>query len=297
MQQLMINVLLGAIAGGPLESAPVIEAVRNTIGDASLDRAFVAEAVKLPSEAYLGDQMSLVDPDAIHAARDALQSEIGRALETEWRAIHHETARNGFSLSYDARAARRLRGVALNYIVASGASDGPAVALDQFDRADNMTERQAALGILASGRGAEREQALAAFHDRYAGNALVIDKWFTTQAIGFHPDTVEIVEALSGHADFTLNNPNRARSLWGAFAANQWAFNRADGRGYKLLADTIIALDKINPQSAARLVPPLGRWKRFDEARAGQMRAALMQIVATPGLSKDVMEQASKSLA
>jgi aminopeptidase N len=297
MQQLMINVLLGAIAGGPLESAPVIEAVRNTIGDSSLDRAFIAEAVKLPSEAYLGDQMSLVDPDAIHAARDALQGEIGQALETEWRAIHHETARNGFSLSYDARAARRLRGVALNYIVASGAPDGPAVALDQFDRADNMTERQAALGVLANGRGTEREQALAAFHARYAGNALVIDKWFTTQAIGFHPDTVELVEALSGHADFTLNNPNRARSLWGAFAANQWAFNRADGRGYKLLADTIIALDKINPQSAARLVPPLGRWKRFDEARANQMRAALMQIVATPGLSKDVMEQASKSLA
>jgi aminopeptidase N len=297
MQQLMINVLLGAISGGPLESAPVIEAVRNTIGDSSLDRAFIAEAVKLPSEAYLGDQMSLVDPDAIHAARDALQSEIGRALETEWRAIHHETARNGFSLSYDARAARRLRGVALNYVVASGVPDGPAIALDQFDRADNMTERQAALGVLANGRGTEREQALAAFHERYAGNALVIDKWFTTQAIGFHPDTVEIVEALSGHADFTLNNPNRARSLWGAFAANQWAFNRADGRGYKLLADTIIALDKINPQSAARLVPPLGRWKRFDEARANQMRAALMQIVATPGLSKDVMEQASKSLA
>jgi aminopeptidase N len=297
MQQLMINVLLGAIAGGPLESAPVIEAVRNTISDASLDRAFVAEALKLPSEAYLGDQMRLVDPDAIHAIRDALQGEIGLALEAEWRAIHHETARNGFSLSYDARAARRLRGVALNYIVASGAADGPAVALDQFDRADNMTERQGGLGILANGRGRERERALAAFHDRYAGNALVIDKWFTTQAISFHPDTVEIVEALSGHADFTLNNPNRARSLWGAFAANQWAFNRADGRGYALLADTIIALDKINPQSAARLVPPLGRWKRFDEARANQMRAALMRIVATPGLSKDVMEQASKSLA
>ena len=91
MQQLMINVLLDAIAGGPLESAPVIEAVRNTIGDSSLDRAFVAEAVKLPSEAYLGDQMSLVDPDAIHAVRDALQGEIGRALEAEWRALHHET--------------------------------------------------------------------------------------------------------------------------------------------------------------------------------------------------------------
>jgi len=296
MQQLMINVLLGAIAGGPLDSAPVIEAVRNTIGDSALDRAFIAEAVKLPSEAYLGDQMSLVDPDAIHAAREALQGEIGRALEAEWRALHHETARNGFSLSYDARSARRLRGVALNYLVASGAADGPSIAFEQFERADNMTERQAALGILANGRSPERDKALAAFHGRYAGNALVIDKWFQTQALGFHPDTIEIVEALSGHADFTLNNPNRARSLWGAFAANQWAFNRADGKGYALLADTIIALDKLNPQTAARLVPPLGRWKRFDAGRAALMRAALERIVATPDLSKDVMEQASKSL-
>ncbi|MBO9670510.1 MAG: aminopeptidase N [Sphingobium sp.] len=297
MQQLMINVLLGAISGGPLDSEPVIEAVRNTIGDSALDRAFIAEAVKLPSEAYLGDQMSLVDPDAIHVAREALQGEIGRALEPEWRALHHETARNGFSLSYDARSARRLRGVALNYLVASGAADGPSIALEQFERADNMTERQAALGVLANGRSPERDKALAAFHGRYAGNALVIDKWFQTQALGFHPDTIEIVEALSGHADFTLSNPNRARSLWGAFAANQWAFNRADGKGYALLADTIIALDKLNPQTAARLVPPLGRWKRFDEGRAALMRAALERIVATPGLSKDVMEQASKSLA
>ena len=297
IQQLMINVLLGHIGGGPLESAPVIEAVRLTIADKTLDRALIAEAVRLPSEAYLGDQMGLVDPDAIHAARDALQSEIGHALESEWRTLHHDNARNGFSLSPDARDARRLRGVALNYLVASGAPDGPAIAFDQFDSADNMTERQTALAILASGRSPQRDTALAAFHGRYAGNALVIDKWFTTQAVSLHPDTIEIVEALAAHPDFTLNNPNRARSLWGAFGANQWAFNRADGKGYALMADAIIALDALNPQTAARLVPPLGRWKRFDASRAALMRAALERIVATPGLSKDVLEQASKSLA
>ncbi len=297
IQQLMINVLLDHIAGGPLESAPVIEAVGRTIADKTLDRAFVAEAVRLPSEAYLGDQMSLVDPDAIHAARDALQGEIGRTLESEWRTLHHDNARNGFSLSSDAREARRLRGVALSYLVASGTADGPAIAFDQFDSADNMTERQMALSILASGASAQRDAALAAFHERYAGNALVIDKWFTTQAVSFHPETVEIVETLAAHPDFTLSNPNRARSLWGAFGANQWAFNRADGKGYALMADVIIALDRLNPQTAARLVPPLGRWKRFDAGRAALMRAALERIVATPGLSKDVMEQASKSLA
>jgi aminopeptidase N len=296
MQQLMINVLLGGIGGGSLESAPVIEAVGRTIADRSLDSAFVAEAVRLPSEAYLGDQMERVDPDAIHNAREALQGEIGRALESQWRAIHHESGRNGFSLSADAKAVRRIRGVALNYLVASGVSDGPAVAFAQFEAADNMTERQAALSILGSGRSAEREKALDAFHARYAGNALVIDKWFQTQALSFLPDTVELVEALAKHPDFTLSNPNRARSLWGAFGANQWAFNRADGKGYALLADAIIALDTLNPQTAARMVPPLGRWKRFDATRAAQMRAALERIVGTPGLSKDVLEQASKSL-
>lgn len=297
MQQLMINGLLGHIAGGPLESDVIVEAVRRTITDPALDRSFVAEAVRLPSEAYLGDQMQVVDPDAIHAARDALMSEIGRRLESDWRTLHANCARNGFSLSPDARAARKLRGVALSYVVASGASDGAALAFDQFDRADNMTERQAALAVLANGASDERDAALARFYDRYAGNALVIDKWFQTQAFAFHPDTVEIVEALGKHPDFTLSNPNRARSLFGAFAGNQWSFNRKDGKGYAMVADTIIALDKLNPQTAARLVPPLGRWRRFDAARGALMRAALERIAATPGLSKDVLEQATKSLA
>jgi aminopeptidase N len=297
MQQLMIDVLKGRIETGTMDSAPVIEAVANTIRDGALDRAFVAETVKLPSEAYLGDQMDRVDPEAIHAAREALQGAIGQALESDWRALHHECARNGFSLSSDAKAARRLRTVSLNYLLASGAADGAQVALGQFESADNMTERQGALAILANRDCAERETALAAFHARYADNMLVLDKWFQTQALSFHPDTVEIVEALAHHPDFTLNNPNRARSLWAAFGANQWAFNRADGKGYALMADAIIALDALNPQTAARLVPPLGRWKRFDPARAGQMRAALEKIAATPGLSKDVLEQASKSLA
>lgn len=296
MQQLMVNVLLGAIVGGPLESAPVIDAVARTIRDAALDGAFVAEAVRLPSEAYLGDQMLLVDPDAIHSAREALQAEIGRALEADWRAIHARSARNGFSLSPDAKAARRLRTVSLSYIMASGGADGPEIALRQYQDADNMTERQGALAVLANGATAERDAALAAFHERYAGNALVTDKWFQTQAFAFHPDTVEIVEALARHPDFTLNNPNRARSLFGAFGGNQWAFNRKDGKGYRMLADAIIALDAINPQTAARFVTPLGRWRRFDEVRGAMMRAELERIVATPGISKDVLEQASKSL-
>ena len=170
------------------------------------------------------------------------------------------------------------------------------MAFVQFDEAHNMTERQAALAILASGESAERVAALDIFYNRYGADALTLDKWFQTQAFAVHPDTVDLVEELGRHKDFTLANPNRVRALYGAFTGNQWAFHHVSGKGYRLVADCIIALDRLNPQTAARLVPPLGRWKRFDETRAALMRGELERILAQPGLSKDVTEQAGKSL-
>ena len=296
MQQLMVNMLVGAIAGHDVDPGAVVAAVRNTASDPSLDPAFIAEAIRLPSEAYLGDQMRLVDPDAIHAARDGLQRRIGAELEPLWRDIHARTRANGFSLSPAAKGARKLGNVALLYLAASGAQDGDAIAFAQFNEADNMTERQAALAVLANGTGSEREAALDIFYNRYRDDALTLDKWFQTQAFAFHPDTVDLVAELGRHKDFTLANPNRVRSLYGAFAGNQWAFHHISGKGYAMVADCIIALDKLNPQTAARLVPPLGRWKRFDANRAAMMRAELARILAEPGLSKDVTEQAGKSL-
>ena len=296
MQQLMVNVLVGQVAGQVVDETAVVDAVRNTITDPLLDPAFVAEAVRLPSEAYLGDQMAQVDPDAIHAARDALQTRLGADLEPLWRDIHARTKANGFAVSPAAKGARKLRNVALLYLIASGVEDGPAIAYGQYSEADNMTERQSALATLASGTSPERDAALDIFYNRYSDDALTLDKWFQTQAFAFHPDTVDLVEELGRHKAFTLSNPNRVRSLYGAFAGNQWAFHHKSGKGYRLVADCIIALDKLNPQTAARLVPPLGRWKRFDEGRAARMRAELQRILNQPGLSKDVTEQASKSL-
>lgn len=296
MQQLMVNVLVGRVAGQTVDEATVVAAIRDTATDPQLDPAFIAEAIRLPSDAYLGDQMATVDPDAIHVAREALQRRIGAELEPLWRDIHARTKANGFSLSAAAKGARKLRNVALHYLVASEASDGAAVAFGQFHDADNMTERQSALATLANGGSKERVAALDIFYNRYRGDALTLDKWFQTQAFAFHPDTVEIVEELGRHPDFTLSNPNRVRSLYGAFAGNQWAFHHQSGKGYRLVTNCIIALDKLNPQTAARLVPPLGRWRRFDERRAALMRTELQRILAEPGLSKDVTEQASKSL-
>ena len=296
MQQLMLDTLLASVADGAADHAPVVEAVRNTLADAALDPAFVAEAVLLPSEAFTGDHMALVDPEAIHAARETLRADLGRGLEQQWRDAYAANSANRFEYSSAAKGARRLRMVALGYLAAAGAGDAPAIAMRQFEAADNMTDRQGALGTLVNSDAAERDVALSAFYDRYRGNALVLDKWFTVQALANRDGTLDAVVALASHPDFTLANPNRMRALVGAFAANQRAFHDASGRGYAFLADIILAVDSKNPQTAARLVPPLGRWRRFDERRAGLMRAALQRIVDTPGLSKDVFEQASKSL-
>ncbi|MDB5662022.1 MAG: pepN, partial [Sphingomonas bacterium] len=171
-----------------------------------------------------------------------------------------------------------------------------AIAFRQFAEADNMTDRQGALAVLANGDAPARPEALDMFYDRYRDNALVLDKWFTTQALSARSDTVEAVERLAAHPDFTLTNPNRLRALVGAFAANQRAFHDRSGSGYRFLADKVIAVDRLNPQTAAKLIPPLGRWRRFDAARGSLMRAELERVLETPGLSRDVFEQASKSL-
>ncbi|WP_324748827.1 aminopeptidase N [Sphingomonas sp. LY54] len=296
MQQLMLDTLIAAVTTGRADHAPVIEAVRNTLADDRLDPAFIAEAVLLPTEAFIGDHLLIVEPEAIHSARERLRAELGIELEQQWRDFYAAAAANRFEYSPAAKGARRLRTVSLGYLSAGGAEDAPALAMRQFAEADNMTDRQGALGTLANSEAPERGEALAAFYERYRDNALVLDKWFMVQALSTRDDTVDAVLALAEHPDFTLANPNRMRALISAFAANQRAFHDADGRGYRFLADTILAVDKLNPQTAARLVPPLGRWRRFDEIRAELMRGELQRIVDTPGLSKDVFEQASKSL-
>jgi len=296
MQQLMLNTLIDAV-GGSGDYAPVIEAVRRTLMDQALDPAFIAEAVLLPSEAFIGDQMERVDPEAIHSAREALRADLGRELEDHWRGAYAAHAANRYAYNPAAKGARRLRTIALGYVAAAGASDAAWLAMTQYDEADNMTDRQGALGVLINTTAPERGEALQKFYDRYRADALVIDKWFSVQALATRDDTPERVESLARHQDFALANPNRLRALVGAFSVNQRAFNDASGRGYRFLADMILAADRINPQTAAKLLPPLGRWRRFDDRRAGRMKQELERIVATPGLSKDVFEQASKSLA
>lgn len=297
MQQLMLDTLVTAVSTGVADHAPVVEAVRQTLSEPGLEAAFVAEAVLLPTESFVGDQMLVVDPEAIHAAREALRAALGSELGTLWRRAYADSRADRYAYTPAAKGARRLRTVALGYLMAADEPEAATLALRQFREADNMTDRQGALGLLVNSGAKGRKEALDAFYQRYRGDALVIDKWFTVQALSSRDDAAERVEALARHPDFTLANPNRLRALVGAFAANQRALHAPDGRGYRFLADMIVAADRLNPQTAARLVPPLGRWRRFDEERAALIRTQLERIVATAGLSTDVFEQASKSLA
>ncbi|HEX8554127.1 MAG TPA: aminopeptidase N [Sphingomonas sp.] len=296
MQQLMLDTLVAGALGDRADHAAVVAAVSNTLADAALDPAFVAEAVLLPSESFVGDQLARVDPEAIFAAREALRRDLATALGEQWQLAYEQDVGAAYEYTPAAKGRRRLRNVALGYIAAGGGGDAARLAFKQFESADNMTDRQAALVTLASGDSDERVAALDIFYNRHRGNTLVLDKWFQTQALSSRDDTAAVVADLARHPDFTLANPNRARSLVGAFSVNQRAFNAADGSGYRFLGAQLAELDRINPQTAAKLLPPLARWRRFDEPRAALMRAELERLVALPGVSRDLFEQASKSL-
>jgi aminopeptidase N len=291
-QQLALSVLATDDDPGEL-----LAAVQGTLADPDLDAAFKGEAVLLPTESFIGDAADLVAVEAIHRRREAARLAIATALEGQWWATYEAHAGAGTEQTPRAKGARRLANVALGYLVTAGSDAALVAARTQYDTAATMTDRMGAMTALVNSKSADCEAVLADFHRRFAGNNDVIDKWFGVQALANRPDVLLSVERLLKHPDFTISNPNRLRSLVGAFAANQRWFHAADGEGYRLLADQLIAVDRINPQSAARLAVPLGRWRRFDAARAAQMRAELERILATAGMSKDVLEMASRALA
>ena len=296
LQQLMLDTVMATIEGRPGETDAVVAAVDRTLAGMDADPAFAAEAVLIPPEAFIGERMAVIDPDAVHAAREALRGALATALVDRWRAAFALAGDGPYEYTPVAKGLRRLRSVALGFLAKADPDTGMREARALYDRADNMTNRIAALTVLANGDGPERNAVLADFYARFRGDALVIDKWFMAQALSTRDDTTQAVEALADHPDFTLTNPNRIRALVGAFAANPRAFHSADGAGYRFLGRMALAVDRLNPQTAAKLVPPLGRWKRYDEGRGALMRGELERILATPGLSKDVFEQASKSL-
>jgi aminopeptidase N len=286
-------------AGRPLRlDQGLAEAFAATLADADLDHAFRAQALTLPSETYVAEQMAVIDVDAIHAVREYLRAALGTRLGNDWSKAYR-TLQTDEPYRFDAAqiGRRTLKNLALGYLLAGGGAHGRASCLAQFRGADNMTDVIAALDLLAGSDLPERDAALAEFYAKWRDDALVVDKWFALQAMAQRPDAIDVVTGLLGHEAFTLANPNRVRSLLGAFAqANPTGFHRADGAGYALVAEHVLLLDRRNPQVAARLTQPFGRWRRHDPARQALMRSQLERMLATPNLSRDVYEIASKSL-
>ena len=302
MQDLMVGHLRQAAAGslGEAERAAGREAIRAAfaavLADGKLDDLMRGELMILPGNAYLAEQMLIADPMAIHVEREGLKGWLCSELETELIDLHERASAVRYGLDAKARGARKLKTQALAYL-ASGAPELAArMAAAQYDAADNMTDRQGALMALAGLQSPERTHKLLDFYNRHRGNALVVDKWFAIQAQSLNPNVLEHVKALAEHPDFTLRNPNRVRSLYMAFTGAPQGFHAESGEGYRLIADLILALDPINPQTAARFVAPLGRWRRIEPVRAGLMRAELERIAAAPKLSRDTSEQVTRSL-
>ena len=275
-----------------------IDALGRILAGEDLDAAFTAQAILLPSESYLADQMDIVDVEAIHAAREqlrlAITSELGGPLEATYRACLSNTP---YSPDAVEAGRRSLKNAALGYLARGTGDKGIGLAAAQYGNADNMTDRMAALGLLVDLETPERQKALDDFFQRFEDDPLVVDKWFGVQARSTRPDTLARVVALMEQPEFTIRNPNRVHALIGAFAAgNPLRFHAADGAGYTFLADRILEIDAINPQVAARLIDPLGRWRRFDQKRQVKMKDELKRILAAPDLSGDIFEKASKSL-
>ncbi|MDR6467791.1 aminopeptidase N [Paraburkholderia graminis] len=285
----------------------VVAAFARVLTDESLSPAFRELALMLPSEAYLAEQMTESNPAAVHAARQFVRKRLANALKGEWLSIYekHRTA-GPYEATPAAAGHRALKNLALSYLTEL---DDPAEAVRlasaQYEAANNMTDRAAALSALlnaaaANGGSAEAQHALDDFYRRFEKEPLVIDKWFALQATqrgSAQRPVIEIVRKLMTHPAFNLKNPNRARSLIFSFcAANPAQFHAQDGSGYAFWADQVIALDAINPQVAARLARSLELWRRFTPTLRDGMRAAL-EKVASQVKSRDVREIVEKALA
>jgi aminopeptidase N len=282
------------------EDGGLLAALGAILDDAKLEPAFVALVLSPPSDADIAREIgSDVDPDAVFAARRKLRAAVGTRhgatlVETYVRMITPGPYRP------DAASAgrRALKNVCLDLLAMTGRDDAIARAFTQYQAADNMTDRTAALETLAQHDRPERKAAFDDFYRRYAVEPLIIDKWLALQAAIPEPATLDRVRALTRHPAFSVANPNRVRALVGAFAqVNHTQFNRSDGAGYEFVADFVLALDPKNPQVAARLLGAFRSWRALEATRRARAETALRRVAATPALSRDVSDIVARTLA
>ncbi len=302
MQDLMVRHLVTASKGELSEDArnagqaDIVRALRAVTDDDALDHLMRGELLSMPSQTYIAEQIEAADPGHIFEEREGLKAIIAREMKDELHRLYNRFEKLPYSQNAEAKGARKLKTLILAFTAAGDPEKAAELAAKQYDSADNMTDRQGALMVLTGIDSAERTGRLLDFYNRYQGNALVIDKWFALQASSLHPKVIEHVKALAEHPDFTLRNPNRARSLYMPFTGAPQGFHAANGEGYRLIADLILDLDPINAQTAARFVPALGRWRKLEPGRSALMRGELERIAVAPKLSRDSFEQVTRSL-
>ncbi|WP_306605647.1 aminopeptidase N [Azonexus sp.] len=305
-QRLATQLILGAAAAIAAAQEPVwpssfVDAARRLLQTQSQrGAAFVAEALTLPGEATLAELMPVVDPDALHTARNALRRHLAEQLEGEFSGLYAGlTVKETYAPNSEQAGRRALRNLCLSYLLELDTLAVRQLALQQFRTADNMTDQFAALAALANVNAADcpqRETALADFYAQWKDEALVVDKWLQAQSTSRRPDTLATVKALTAHPAFDIGNPNKIYALIRAFGANLVRFNAADGSGYAFIADQVIVLHDRNPQVASRLARCFDRWTKFDAGRQAHARAALECIRDHAGLSRDVLEVVTRAL-
>ena len=301
-QRLASNILLKQIENGTTADnadlpAPFLDAFTDILDDKDLDRAFTASALTLPGEQDIAQKMQIVEVDAIHAARDAARRKLGLTFEERWRQVYDDCANAPSPNNQPESSSRKLKNTALHYLIATEREEYYALAKKQYHESDNMTDRVAALAGVSDITHSIRDEMFADYFEKWQKDPLIVDKWFSLQAMATRPTTIADVKALMQHPAFTLKNPNRLRSLIGAFASgNPVYFHDKSGDGYRILSDVIAELNRTNPQIAARLVVPLGQWRRYDTDRQELMKGELEKILNLPDLSDHVYEMANKSL-
>jgi aminopeptidase N len=297
-QTVLSRLILDGVRGGNADPEALRDALEAVVRTGASDPAFASQVLALPAEGEIAREIGRdVDPDAVHAARERVRAAVGRMLAPAFRAVLDDpTGSEPYVPDAPGAGRRAFRNTALALLAAGDPALGAALAGARFDRADNMTDRIAALSVLSLIPGEAREAAFDRFYATYRDEPLVIDKWFALQAVIPEDGTVDRVKRLMDHSAFSMAVPNRVYSLIGAFGANPTQFNRRDGAGYELVADAVLALDRRNPQVAARLLGAFRSWRLMEPGRRALAEAALKRIAAGPALSPDVKEIARRSL-
>lgn len=303
-QQLANQILLDriqTIQNGRHASSTIeklIRAFRALLGQDWTDLSYLALLLTLPSERYISEQMSVVDVDSIYQARCQIRKQLAVALKDTLLEIYQKNNTDESGLfDIGAVGRRRLKNTCLAYLIELEEAFIYDLSLEQYNTAKNMTDQMAALGCVVNSHHPDKIKYLDDFYRQWQCEALVVDKWFSLQAASPIYGDLETILSLMAHPAFDLKNPNRVRSLIGAFSqSNLLQFHRVDGQGYEFLADQVIALNTINPQVASRTLGAFSHWRRYDESRQKIMRDQLKRIIGTENISKDVYEIANKSL-